>query len=187
MVAVKNPPGARNFKLPNFSLLGVDGEYHSSHDLAGKNGTIVMFICNHCAYVKAIIKRLVNDVAELQEHGINAIAINSNDPIKYPEDSFENMSIFSKLHNIFFPYCFDEDQEVARHLFDARCTPEFWGFNGEGKLRYRGRFDSSGIEDAPNAKHELKQAMIEIAQTGDFIGTQNPSIGCSIKWRSSAA
>lgn len=187
MVAAESSSNIKNFKLPSFSLLGVDGNYHSSNKLMGKNGLVVMFICNHCPYVKAVIKKIVEDMELLQDYGVNAIAINSNDPIKYPEDSFENMILFSKLHEFSFPYCFDEDQKVAKHLFDARCTPEFWGFNSDGKLKYCGRLDSSGLEDDPNAKRELKNAMIEIAQTGDFIGVQNPSIGCSIKWRNSAA
>jgi peroxiredoxin len=182
-MSILQPPVATDkIVLQDFSLLGVDGEFHTIKDIISAKGTLIMFICNHCPYVRAIIQPLVTDVQKLQEIGVSVVAINSNDPINYPEDSYENMIAFAQEHNFTFPYLFDETQEVA-HNYGAVCTPDFFGFNSQQKLQYRGRFDSSGMSFIPNAKHELLLAMQEIVETDTFIGAQNPSIGCSIKWR----
>lgn len=169
--------------LQKFNLLGVDGEFYTLEDCLGEKGTLLMFICNHCPYVRTIITPLILDAQKLQKIGIGIVAINANDPINYPEDSYENMISFAQNHNFTFPYLFDENQEVAR-AYGAMCTPEFFGFNSQQKLQYHGRFDSSGMSFIPNAKHELLLAMQEIAETDMFLGQEHPSIGCSIKWRS---
>jgi peroxiredoxin len=168
--------------IEDVNLLNVDGEFYSLNDCTGDKGTLVMFICNHCPYVRAIITSLVADINKLQEMGVSTVAINANDPINYPEDSYENMIKFANEHKFTFPYLFDETQEIAR-AFDALCTPDFFGFNSHKKLEYHGRFDSSGMSFIPNAKHELFLAMKEIAETDTFLGKAIPSIGCSIKWR----
>ena len=171
------------WKAPNFSLPGVDGKTHSLDELKGKNGTLVMFICNHCPYVKAVIDRVVRDVNELKAYGINAVAISSNDAVHYPEDSFENMRRFAQAHGFTFPYLYDESQAVAR-AYDAVCTPDFFGLNGKLELQYRGRLDASRKEAAPaDAPRELFEAMKRIAETGKGPREQTPSMGCSIKWK----
>jgi thiol-disulfide isomerase/thioredoxin len=153
----------------------------------GAKGLVVMFICNHCPYVKAIAERLVRDVAELKKAGIGVIAINANDTETYPEDSFDNMKIFAKMHSFNFPYVFDESQEIARK-YDAVCTPDFFGFNNKMELQYRGRLDASRKETAPEGvKRDLVEAMTAVATTGQGPREQIPSMGCSIKWRNDAA
>ncbi len=183
MIALQPPTEQGGLLMEDFSLLSVDGEFYTLSDITSEKGTLVMFICNHCPYVRTIISPLVADAKKLQELGIGVVAINSNDPINYPEDSYENMMVFAQEHGFTFPYLFDETQTVARS-YGAVCTPDFFGFNSQKQLQYRGRFDSSGMSFIPNAKHELLLAMQEIAETDTFIGAQNPSIGCSIKWRS---
>jgi peroxiredoxin len=171
------------WKAPDFTLPAVDGKTHSLDAIKGKNGTLVMFICNHCPYVKAVIDRIVRDVNELKPHGINAVAISSNDAVHYPEDSFDNMARFAKSHGFTFPYLYDESQEVAR-AYDAVCTPDFFGFNGALELQYRGRLDASRKEAGPaDARRELFEAMKDIATTGQGPRQQIPSMGCSIKWK----
>ena len=153
------------WKAPSFSLPGVDGKTHSLVDLRGKNGTLVVFICNHCPYVKAVIDRIVRDANELKACGINTVAISSNDAEHYPEDSFDNMKRFAKAHGFTFPYLYDESQEVARR-YDAVCTPDFFGFNGKLELQYRGRLDASRREAGPaDARRELFEAMKQVAET----------------------
>ncbi len=169
-------------RAPEFSLPGVDDRTHALDDVAGRNGTVVMFICNHCPYVKAVADRIVRDMRDLREHGIGAIAISSNDGVDYPEDSFENMKVFAAAHRFDFPYVFDQSQDVAR-AYGAICTPEFYGFDARRVLRYRGRLDASRKEPAPNAARELYDAMVAIARTGMGPAIQNPAFGCSIKWR----
>jgi len=143
-----------------------------------------MFICNHCPYVKAIIDRLIRDCRDLKAEGIGSIAIMSNDTVNYPEDSFDNMQRWSKELAFPFPYVIDESQDVAR-AYGSVCTPDFYGFNSDLKLQYRGRLDSSGREAAaPDAKRELYNAMCQIARTGKGPVDQVASIGCSIKWKS---
>ena len=171
------------WKAPSFTLPGVDGKTYSLDELRGPNGTLVMFICNHCPYVKAVIERIVRDVDELRPLGVNAVAISSNDVAHYPEDSFDNMKRFAAAHKFGFPYLFDESQEVAR-AYDAVCTPDFFGFNADLELQYRGRLDASRKEAAPpGVRRDLFEAMKQIAETGRGPREQIPSIGCSIKWK----
>jgi len=173
------------WKAVDFSLPGTDGRTWSLADVRGANGTLIMFICNHCPYVKAVVDRIVRDCRDLEEHGIRSLAIMSNDVDQYPEDSFENMKRFAALHEFPFPYVLDETQDVAR-TYDAICTPDFFGFNADLKLQYRGRLDASKVQPVPNAPRELYHAMIRIAETGQGPADQIPSMGCSIKWRTAS-
>jgi hypothetical protein len=141
-----------------------------------------MFICNHCPYVKAVRERLIRDCADLAAHGVGSVAIMSNDPADYPEDSFENMRKVAAQYRYPFPYVIDETQNVAR-AYGAVCTPDFFGYNAALALQYRGRIDASGREAAPNARRELFDAMVQIARTGNGPAEQIASIGCSIKWK----
>lgn len=170
------------WKAVDFQLEGIDGKTYSLEDVRGPKGTLVMFICNHCPYVKSVISRIVSDVSALQEKGIGAIAIMANDTESYPEDSFENMKAFAKTHGFGFPYVIDRSQEVAR-AYDAVCTPDFFGFNADLELQYRGRLDESKTTPVPNARRELFEAMVQIAETGEGPRDQVASMGCSIKWR----
>lgn len=169
---------------PDFSLPGVDGKTWTLSACRGEKGTLVMFICNHCPYVKAIQARLVNDTAELARHGIRSVAISSNDAADYPEDSFDNMKRVAKQHGYPFPYLYDESQQVGR-AYGAVCTPDFFGFNADLKLQFRGRLDETTPSKAaaPDAPRELVNAMLQIAATGTGPAQQTPSMGCSIKWR----
>ncbi len=140
-----------------------------------------MFICNHCPYVKAVRERIVRDTRELREYGIASVAIMSNDPTDYAEDSFDNMVQVAQHYEFPFPYLLDETQEIAR-AYGAVCTPDFFGYNADLKLQYRGRLDASGMHAQPNAPRELFEAMRQVAQTGAGPQEQTPSMGCSIKW-----
>jgi len=177
-----NPPvcdfgwKAREFKLPS-----VDGKDYTLANSRGKNGLLVMFICNHCPYVKSIRERIVRDTKELQAHGINSIAIMSNDPVEYPEDSFENMQKISQQYAFPFPYVWDKTQQVARD-YGAVCTPDFFGFNALMELQYRGRLDASRKELVADATRDLFNAMVQVAKTGKGPANQIASMGCSIKW-----
>ena len=167
----------------DFNLPGVDGRSWSLEQCRGDRGTLVMFISNHCPYVKAIQERLVRDVRELLDYGVRSVAIMSNDPTDYPEDSFANMLAVARKYDFPFPYLLDESQEIAR-AYGAVCTPDFFGYNSELKLQYRGRLDASRREAAPaGAPRELFEAMRMVAATGAGPGEQTPSLGCSIKWR----
>jgi len=167
----------------DFDLLGVDGKRHNLASARGENGLLVMFICNHCPYVKSVQDRIIRDVTELMQHGVNAIAIMSNDPDDYPEDSFENMALISKQLNYPFPYVWDETQGVAKQ-YGAVCTPDFFGYNSKLELQYRGRLDASRKEAAPADVHrDLFESMLQVAKTGQGPTQQIPSMGCSIKWR----
>ncbi len=170
------------WKAPDFRLMATDGGVRSLANLRGDKGTLVAFICNHCPYVKAIVSRLVRDASDLKAAGIGVAAICSNDAAAYPEDSFENMKLFAKTHGFSFPYLHDETQEVAR-AYGAVCTPDFFGFNGADELQYRGRLDESKATLVPDARRELFEAMTAVAKTGRGPREQNPSMGCSIKWR----
>jgi len=171
------------WKARPFTLPGVDGKTYSLDELRGPNGTLVMFICNHCPYVKAVIDRVVRDVNDLRGFGVNAVAICSNDARTHPDDSFDNMKLFARAHGLTFPYLHDESQAVAR-AYDAVCTPDFFGFNGDLELQYRGRLDESRKEAAPaSVRRDLFEAMKQIAETGQGPRQQTPSIGCSIKWK----
>ena len=169
---------AVDFKLP-----ATDGKTYSLADLKGEKGLLIVFICNHCPYVKAIRDRLIRDVRELQALGVNTAAIMSNDPADYPEDSFENMKKTAEEYSYPFPYLFDETQEVAK-AYGAICTPDFFGYNADLKLQYRGRLDEARMEPAgQDARRDLFIAMSEVAKTGKGPEEQYPSMGCSIKWR----
>ena len=171
------------WKPPEFSLPGIDGKTYSLADVRGPKGALVMFICNHCPYVKAVASRLVDDVKALSEAGISAIAIMSNDTKKVPEDSFENMKAFAQAHGFTFPYVIDETQDVAG-AYGAICTPDFFGFNSDLELQYRGRLDESGRDPAPpDTRRELLEAMARVVETGRGPTQQTASVGCSIKWR----
>ena len=167
----------------DFSLPGVDGKVWSLRDCMGEKGLLVMFICNHCPYVKAVQNRIVRDVKELKAHGINAVAIMSNDPTDYPEDSFENMKAVAERFAYPFPYLIDQTQEIAK-AYGAVCTPDFFGYNKNFELQYRGRLDASRKDTAPaDARRDLFEAMKQVAETGKGPADQIPSMGCSIKWR----
>lgn len=171
------------WKAPKFTLPGVDGNTYNLEKLKGPNGTLVVFICNHCPYVKAVIDRLVRDARELKALGVNTVAICSNDATTHPDDSFEHMKDFAKEHGFTFPYLHDETQDVAR-AYDAACTPDFFGFNKDLELQYRGRLDESGRDPAgPDVRRELFEAMKQVAETSQGPRQQTPSIGCSIKWK----
>jgi peroxiredoxin len=173
----------RGDTAPDFNLPGTDGRAWSFADAAGPNGLVVMFICNHCPYVKAAVDRIVRDTRALRELGVGAVAISSNDASTYPDDSFENMKAFARTHGFGFPYLFDESQGVAR-AYDAVCTPEFFGFDRERRLQYHGRLDASGRQPAPpGTRRELYEAMKQLVETGRAPEGQAASIGCSIKWK----
>jgi peroxiredoxin len=182
-MAATAEPLIRGQTAPDFALPGTDGRTWRRDDIAGPGGLLVVFICNHCPYVKAIVDRLVRDARELQAAGVGVVAISSNDAQAYPEDAFEPMVAFAQQHGFTFPYLYDESQDVAR-AFGAVCTPDFFGYDRALKLEYRGRLDASGRQPAPpDARRELVEAMLMIADTGRGPAQQTPSIGCSIKWR----
>ncbi len=185
MVSLNPPVCDFGWKAPDFNLPGVDGKSRTLEDIAGPKGTLVMFICNHCPYVKAIRERLVADVRELKTLGINAIAIQSNDIISYPDDDFQRMKEIAAEFDFSFPYVLDEDQQVAK-AYGAICTPDFFGFNAKLELQYRGRFDESRKEAASSSTRDLFHAMKQIAETGSGPEAQIASIGCSIKWKVAA-
>jgi peroxiredoxin len=183
MASLETPVCDFGWKAPDFDLPGVDGKRYQLATVKGERGLLVMFICNHCPYVKAVRDRIVRDARELRQHGIGTIAIMSNDPADYPEDSFENMAQIARDYDFPFPYVWDETQEVAKK-YGAVCTPDFFGFNHALMLQYRGRLDASRKEAAaPDARRELFEGMLQVAATGTGPAQQVPSIGCSIKWR----
>ena len=186
MVSLETPICDFGKPAVNFNLPGVDGKDWSLQDCMGEKGLLVMFICNHCPYVKAIRERIVRDTRELLSYGIKSVAIMSNDPTDYPEDSFENMKKVADQFGFPFPYLIDESQEVAK-AYGAICTPDFFGYNANLQLQYRGRLDDSRKETAPaDAPRELFEGMKRVAQTGKGPEQQTPSIGCSIKWKQEA-
>jgi peroxiredoxin len=171
------------WKAPDFRLPATDGKSYALADIRGERGTLIMFICNHCPYVQAVLDRIVRDARELEAEGVRSVAISSNDAESYPEDSFEHMQAAARANAFPFPYLYDETQRVAR-AYGAVCTPEFFGFNAALELEYRGRIDASGRNAAPpGARRELFEAMKQIAATGKGPPDQRPSIGCSIKWK----
>jgi peroxiredoxin len=176
------PLQALGNKASPFELNGTDGKRYALADVQGPHGLLVMFICNHCPYVKAVIDRIVRDCSELREHGVGSVAISSNDASTYPEDGFEQMKRVAQDLRFPFPYLWDESQTVAR-AYDAVCTPDFFGFNRNLELQYRGRLDASRTSPVPNARRELFDAMLEIARTGQGPAQQISSMGCSIKWK----
>ncbi len=172
-------------KAPDFSLPGIDGKTWTLQDCLGENGLLVMFICNHCPYVKAVQERLVRDATDLLALGVNTVAIQPNDPTDYPEDSFDNMKIVAERFAFPFPYLYDATQTVAK-AYGAVCTPDFFGYNRKLELQYRGRIDASRKETAPaEVRRDLFEAMRQVALTGSGPAEQFISVGCSIKWRDS--
>ena len=183
MASMQPPVCDFGWQAVDFSLPGVDGKRHSLASARGPKGLLVMFICNHCPYVKAVLHRIVRDSAELKALGLGSIAIMSNDATDYPEDSWDNMVKLARAMKFPFPYVIDESQEIAR-AYGAVCTPDFFGFNADLKLQYRGRLDASRKDTAPEGvRRELFEAMKQVAQTGSGPSEQIASIGCSIKWR----
>ena len=184
MVSLNPPQCDFGWPAPDFELPGTDGAMHSPASARGPKGLLVMFICNHCPYVKAILDRLLRDTRALVDYGIGSIAIMANDPAQYAEDDWDHMVHLARARDFPFPYVLDESQAVAR-AYGAVCTPDFFGFNTDLRLQYRGRLDASRITPAPpEAPRELFDAMVQVAQTGRGPAQQTPSVGCSIKWRS---
>ncbi len=168
---------------PDFRLPATDGKTYALKDVAGPKGTVIVFICNHCPYVKGVIDRMVEDARGLMAEGMGFAAICSNDAQSYPEDSFDNMKRFAKAHDFPFAYLHDESQAVAR-TYGAVCTPDFFGYDAGRKLRYRGRLDEGRTSAPPKgARRELVEAMRAIAKAGTGPSSQTPSVGCSIKWK----
>jgi peroxiredoxin len=171
------------WQAPAFRLLATDGKTYTLDELRGPKGTLIVFICNHCPYVQAILDRLIRDAKDLAALGVATVAISSNDVSTYPEDSFERMAEVAAAHGFPFPYLYDESQDVARR-FGAVCTPDFFGFDADLGLQYRGRLDASGKNPAPRgARRDLFEAMQAVVATGRGPEDQVPSVGCSIKWK----
>jgi len=183
MVSLNTPVCDFGKPAADFALPGVDNGIWTLERCRGSRGLLVMFICNHCPYVKAIRERLVRDTRELRDLGVNSVAIMSNDPGQYPEDSFENMQAIARQFDFPFPYLLDESQSVAK-AYGAVCTPDFFGYNSNLELQYRGRLDAGTTQSAPDdTDRELFRAMVQVADTGRGPLEQAPSMGCSIKWR----
>ena len=182
MVLTKTPICNFGEKANSFKLKGTDGKIHNLEDNLGKSGLLIMFICNHCPYVKAVIEDIVNDCKKLEEDGLKSIAIMSNNTDDYPEDSFENMITFSKKHKFTFPYLIDETQDIAKK-YGAVCTPDFFGYNNKLELQYRGRIrELKDLKPLRNSESDLLKAMSLIIKTGKGPKNQIPSMGCNIKW-----
>ncbi|GMQ96721.1 MAG: thioredoxin family protein [Gammaproteobacteria bacterium] len=181
MVRTETPVCEFGKDAVDFSLPGVDGKTWTLQDCRGEKGLLVMFICNHCPYVQSIRERVIRDAHALKTLGVNTVAIMSNDPTDYPEDSFEHMKKVAEEYQFCFPYVMDETQAIAK-AFGAVCTPDFFGYNADLKLQYRGRLDESRKELVPDARRDLFEAMKQVAQTGKGPEDQVPSMGCSIKW-----
>ncbi len=183
MSLTKTPICEFGKKAHKFQLKSIDNKIISLDDFRGENGTLIMFICNHCPYVKAIINDIVEDCKNLKSIGVNSLAISSNDVKNYPEDSFENMVKFSQKYNFNFPYLFDEDQKIAES-YDAVCTPDFFGYNKNLELQYRGRIrELKDLTPIRNGDSDLFKAMKQIVETNKGPKIQVPSMGCSIKWQ----
>jgi len=182
-MAAADVPTLLGTSAPEFKLPATDGKIYALEDVAGPRGTVIVFMCNHCPYVKAVVDRLVQAARALMAEGIGFAAICSNDAVSYPEDSFDNMRRFAKAHDFPFAYLHDESQTVAR-AYGAVCTPDFFGYDAERKLQYRGRLDEGRTSPPPKgARPDLVEAMRGIAKTGKGPSTQTPSVGCSIKWK----
>ena len=185
MVLTKTPICEFGKKAQKFQLKSTNNQLINLDDVKGENGTLIMFICNHCPYVKAIIDELVSDCIDLRNDGVNSIAIMSNDTENYPDDSFENMIKFANKNQFSFPYLVDETQEIAR-TYDAVCTPDFFGYNKNLELQYRGRLrELKNLIPVREGESDLLKAMKKIGATGKGPESQTPSAGCSIKWKNS--
>ena len=183
MALTKTPICDFGQKAKSFELISTYNKIITLNEIKGENGTLIMFICNHCPYVKAVIEDIVQDCKKLEEFGIKAAAICSNDVKNYPEDSFENMIKFSQDHNFNFPYLFDETQEIAKN-YDAVCTPDFFGYNKDLELQYRGRIkELKNLKPVSNGDSDLYKSMKQIAETTNGPKNQIPSMGCNIKWK----
>ena len=170
-------------KAYDFKLKSTENKLISLNDVKGEKGTLIMFICNHCPYVKAVTKDIVEDCNILKDLGINSVAICANDAENYPEDSFENMIKFSRENQFSFPYLNDETQEIAK-TYNAVCTPDFFGYNKNLELQYRGRLrEIQNLIPIRDGESDLLKAMKQIADTGKGPESQTPSAGCSIKWK----
>lgn len=182
-MAASSPVCDFGWNAPSFDLPATDGRRYRLEDIAGPNGTLVMFICNHCPYVLGALDRIIRDARALQAQGIGVAAICANDAAQYPQDSFDNMHRMAEEQGFPFPYLHDESQQVAR-AWGAECTPDFFGLNAAGELQYRGRLDAAGRNPAAtDTRRELFDAMMQIASTGEGPREQTPSVGCSIKWK----
>ena len=178
-MAVTPPVCDFGWQAPDFSLPGTDGQNHTLADVSGPDGTLIIFMCNHCPYVRAVLDRIIRDAVDLQSLGVGVAAISANDAAAYPADSFDEM----KKLTLPFPYLYDETQQVARS-YGAACTPDFFGFDADGGLQYRGRLDASRKQAGPSdLRRDLFEAMKQVAETGIGPVDQVPSMGCSIKWR----
>lgn len=186
MALLSTPEPVIGSKAPLFSLKATDGKVYTLNDIKGEKGLLVMFICNHCPYVKAVLDKIIRDTAELKKLGVNSISIMSNDTVNYPDDSFENMKKLAESKGFPFPYAIDETQSVAKQ-YGAVCTPDFFGYNTNLELQYRGRIDASGMDSGKQSPRELFDAMSEIVKTGKTTIKQMPSMGCSIKWKADKA
>ena len=183
MTLTKTPICDFGQNAKNFKLKSTEKNMISLNDIKGENATLIMFICNHCPYVKAVIRDIIQDCTYLKKLGVNSVAICANDVENYPEDSFENMIKFSEINNFSFPYLHDETQEVAK-LYNAVCTPDFFGYNSKLELQYRGRFrELKELKPVKNGESDLMIAMQEILKTGKGPRNQIPSMGCNIKWK----
>lgn len=182
-MAVTTPAANLGWKAPEFDLDATDGRRLRLADVRGPRGTLIMFICNHCPYVRAVLDDIVRDVRDLDDHGVGAIAIMPNDTDAYPDDSFENMRRLAQTKSFNFPYAIDRSQDVAR-AYGAVCTPDFFGFNADLELQYRGRiYAVRNLQRLAGSRRELFEAMVAIAETGRGPTAQQASMGCSIKWR----
>ena len=182
MALTKTPICDFGKKAENFELNSTDNKIISLNDVKGENGTLIMFICNHCPYVKAVVDDIVEDCKKLESNGIKSVAICSNDVKNYPEDSFDNMTKFSKNHKFNFPYLFDETQKIAKS-YGAVCTPDFFGYNKNLELQYRGRIrELKELKPVGSGDSDLYKAMKQVAETGKGPADQIPSMGCNIKW-----
>lgn len=188
MALLHTPAAELGSPALDFKLKGIDGKTWTFQDVKGEKGTLVMFICNHCPYVKIIAGQLVEDMKALQKQGIGVIAIMPNDVESHPEDSFDKMKTFAAAHGFTFPYVIDETQETAK-AYGAVCTPDFFGYDATGALQYRGRLDEVNPSHpaTPNTRRELLEALTQVAETGHAPKDQTPSMGCSIKWKKHAA
>ena len=182
MSLTKTPLCEFGKKADFFKLKSTENKYIDLDMIRGTNGLLIMFICNHCPYVIATIKEIVKTSKKLKKYKINSLAIMSNDTDNYPDDSFDNMILFAKKYKFDFPYVIDKDQSIAKK-YDATCTPDFFGYNNNLELQYRGRIrEFNNLKPVANSSNELLTSMIKISETGMGPETQKPSMGCNIKW-----